>query len=54
MQPRFEQFARERQYLANVSPLTIEWYEQSLKWLRTETPTESELKMSCYACAKRA
>ena len=23
---------------------TIEWYEQSLKWLRTETPTESELK----------
>ena len=44
MQPRFEQFTRERQYLTNVSPRTIEWYEQSLKWLRTETPTESDLK----------
>src|SRR5690242_16713613 len=44
MQRRFEQFTRERQYLTNVSPRTIEWYGQSLKWLRTETPTESDLK----------
>jgi integrase/recombinase XerD len=44
MQPRFEQFIRERQYLTNVSPATLEWYKHSFKWLRTESPTEDELK----------
>ena len=43
MLPRFEQFIRERQYLHNVSPRTIEWYRESLKWLDSETPTQSEL-----------
>ena len=28
----FEQFVRERQYLHNVSPRTIEWYRESFKW----------------------
>jgi hypothetical protein len=36
MLPKFEQFIRERQYLTNVSPATLEWYKHSLKWLRTE------------------
>jgi integrase/recombinase XerD len=40
----FSQFIRERQYLHNVSPATIEWYKHSFKWLRTENPTEEELK----------
>jgi integrase/recombinase XerD len=44
MLPKFEQFIRERQYLTNVSPATLEWYKYSLKWLRTESPTEDELK----------
>jgi len=44
MEPRFEQFVRERQYLANVSPATLEWYTHSLKWLRSESPTQDELK----------
>jgi len=44
MEPRFEQFIRERQYLSNVSPATLEWYKHSFKWLRTETPTEEELQ----------
>lgn len=44
MQPRFEQFIRERQYLTNVSPATLEWYKHSFKWLRTESPTQQELK----------
>src|SRR5579864_2066334 len=44
MQPRFEQFTQERQYLTNVTPATISWYTQSLKWLRTESPTPEELK----------
>jgi integrase/recombinase XerD len=44
MQPRFEQFIRERQYLTNVSPATLEWYKYSFKWLRTESPSEDELK----------
>ena len=44
MLPKFEKFIRERQYLTNVSPATLEWYKYSLKWLRTESPTEDELK----------
>jgi hypothetical protein len=46
MQPRFEQFIRERQYLHNVTPATIEWYRHSLKWLPTEQPSADELKES--------
>jgi integrase/recombinase XerD len=38
------QFIKERQYLANVSPATIEWYTQSLHWLGTECPTSADLK----------
>jgi hypothetical protein len=38
------QFIKERQYLFNVSPATIEWYEQSLRWLGTESPTADDLK----------
>jgi len=41
---RFEQFIKERQYLQNVSPATIEWYRQSLSWLPTEIPTDADLK----------
>jgi integrase/recombinase XerD len=44
MQPRFEQFIRERQYLTNVSPATIEWYEYSFKWLPSESPSSEDLK----------
>jgi integrase/recombinase XerD len=43
MQPRFEQFIRERQYLHNVSPATVEWYKCSLKWLGAESPSQAEL-----------
>lgn len=38
------QFIKERQYLSNVSPATIEWYTQSLHWLGTESPNETDLK----------
>jgi site-specific recombinase XerD len=44
MQPRFEQFIRERQYLHNVTPATIEWYRHSLAWLPNESPSADELK----------
>ncbi len=44
MEPRFELFIRERQYLTNVSPSTLEWYKHSFKWLRTEAPAQDELK----------
>jgi len=44
MLPRFEQFVRERQYLSNVSPSTLEWYKHSFKWLHSESPTKDELK----------
>ena len=38
MQPRFEQFIREKQYLTNVTPATVSWYTHSLKWLNSEFP----------------
>jgi integrase len=38
------QFIKERQYLSNVSPATIEWYKQSLQWLGTESPSADDLK----------
>jgi integrase/recombinase XerD len=44
MEPRFEQFIHERLYLHNVSPATVEWYKHSFKWLRSETPSQDELK----------
>jgi len=40
----FSQFIRERQHLSNVSPATLEWYKHSFKWLRTESPSQEELK----------
>jgi len=43
MLPKFEQFISERVYLKNVTPATVLWYRQSLKWLQTETPTQADL-----------
>jgi integrase/recombinase XerD len=40
----FAQFIKERKYLNNVSAATVEWYEQSLHWLATESPTDVHLK----------
>jgi len=42
--PGFQQFIKERQYLANVTPATVSWYENSLKWLPSESPTREDLK----------
>ncbi len=44
MQPRFEQFIQEKQYLTNVNAATVSWYKHSLKWLTSESPTQDELK----------
>jgi integrase/recombinase XerD len=44
VKPKFEQFIRERKYLSNVSPATVEWYKQSLNWLDAESPTDADLK----------
>ena len=40
----FDRFVQERRYLKNVSPRTVEWHEQSLKWLGVEQPTETDLR----------
>jgi integrase/recombinase XerD len=40
----FSQFIRERQYLHNVSPATLEWYKHSFKWLPTESPSQIDLQ----------
>jgi len=44
MEPRFEQFIRERQYLTNVTPATTEWHRRCLKWLPSVCPTKDDLK----------
>src|SRR5271167_1721840 len=40
----FSEFIRERQFLTNVSPSTLEWYKHSFKWLDTDSPTQEDLK----------
>jgi integrase/recombinase XerD len=40
----FEQFITERKYLHNVSPRTIEWYEQTFNWLRKYEPSAAGCK----------
>jgi integrase/recombinase XerD len=40
----FSEFLRERQYLHNVSPATLEWYQHSFKWLPSESPSQDELR----------
>jgi integrase/recombinase XerD len=44
MEPRFEQFIRERQYLTNVTAATTEWHRRCLKWLPSVCPTQDDLK----------
>ncbi len=39
----FEQFIKERLYLQNVSPRTVEWYRQAFAWLSAEDPTQEDL-----------
>jgi hypothetical protein len=40
----FSEFIRERQFLSNVSPSTLEWYKYSFKWLDSESPSQEDLK----------
>jgi len=40
----FTEFIRERQFLSNVSPSTLEWYKYSFKWLDSESPSQEDLK----------
>ena len=44
MEARFEQFIRERQFLSNVTPATIEWYRNGLRCLPSESPSSEQLK----------
>jgi integrase/recombinase XerD len=39
----FQQFIRERQYLHNVSSRTVEWYQNSFRWLPCEVPSQEQL-----------
>src|ERR1041385_7698613 len=40
----FTDFIRERTYLHNVTPATVEWYKHSLKWLRSDSPSKQDLQ----------
>jgi integrase/recombinase XerD len=44
MPASFDDFIRERRYLHNVSPKTIEWYRQSFNWLGRFPLTEDGVK----------
>jgi integrase/recombinase XerD len=41
---KFETFIKERKYLHNVSPRTLEWYRESFKWMSKAEPTQNDLK----------
>jgi hypothetical protein len=43
MLQRHKDFITERQYVMNVSPATIKWYANALKWLDCEEPTQEML-----------
>jgi hypothetical protein len=45
LDPRFEVFIQEKKYLRNVSPATVQWYSDSLKWLPSPTPDEATLDL---------
>jgi site-specific recombinase XerD len=49
----FSQFIRERQFLSNVSPATLEWYKHSFRWLPNESPSQDELKDSVLKMRER-
>ncbi|MGE5110830.1 MAG: hypothetical protein ACM3JB_08250 [Acidobacteriaceae bacterium] len=38
------EFIKERQFISNVSPRTIQWYQESFAWLDNPEPTNDELK----------
>ena len=42
--PKLEQFIKEREYVNNASPATIQWYEQSLCWLNSESSTTEDIR----------
>lgn len=46
MEAKFEQFIKERKFLTNVTPATVEWYRQSLAWLPNPEPSAEELKQT--------
>jgi integrase/recombinase XerD len=39
----FTEFIRERRYLHNVTPATLSWYENSFRWLPSESPSQHDL-----------
>jgi integrase/recombinase XerD len=49
----FTEFIRERQFLHNVTPATVSWYHQSLRYLPCETPTQAQLNEVVMALRER-
>jgi hypothetical protein len=35
-----EEFVKEKRFLLNVSPRTLEWYDNAFKWLKKYCPEE--------------
>jgi integrase/recombinase XerD len=53
VQPKHEQFIKERSLLHNVSPATAEWHRQSLNWLKVEQPTQEDLNNFVFRMRER-
>ena len=49
----FEKFIKERKFLHNVSPRTLEWYAQSFNWLEKYPLTEAGFK-DCVMAMRQA
>lgn len=44
MKTGFANFIKERKYLTNVTPATIEWYTHAFKYLENDAPSQDDLK----------
>jgi integrase/recombinase XerD len=53
MKAAFAEFIQERRYLSNVTPATVLWYENSLKWISTANPSQDDLRAAVMAMRQK-
>jgi len=53
MKAAFAEFIQERRYLSNVTPATVLWYENSLKWISAENPSQDDLRAAVMAMRQK-
>jgi len=49
----FDRFIRERKYVSNVSPRTLEWYAWAFRWLPNDHPSQDDLRDAVIAMREK-